>query len=379
MDIGNTPTRIDAGQASRKKRHLEVCLEREEVETGGPLFDQVRFIHDAAPELDLASIDTTAEFLGYRVSLPLFVSCMTGGTAMGARVNRELAAAAQALRIPLGLGSISILLSDEDAFPDFHVKSLASDVPVIANIGATRLRDTPPRIVEDLLDRLEVQALAVHLNPGQELFQDEGDRDFRGVVDAIRAFAERSPYPLIVKETGFGLSPALVGRLLDAGVRYVDVAGAGGTNWAMVESLRGEAAHAPDIGLFADWGIPTALLLAALARAQASGAGLGGVRLRGRVLASGGIRNAAHVAKSVALGATLAGMALPIIREAVAGGRDAVAASIRALRRDLAAIMLLVGAKDLASLSATPVWFSPSFNAEIESFLAAAVPELGRS
>lgn len=367
MDIGNTLSRTSADQARRKTRHLEVCLDRPEVETGDPLFDQVHFIHQGLPELDFASIDTSTEFLGHRVALPLFISCMTGGSAMGARVNRELALAAQALRIPLGLGSISILLSDTEAFTDFHVKGLAPEVPVMANIGAVRLRDTPFAVVEGLLDRLEVQAVVVHLNPGQELFQDEGDRDFRGVLDAIRAFAERSSYPVLVKETGFGLSPLTASRLLQSGVRYVDVAGSGGTNWAMVETLRGEAGRAPDIGSFADWGTPTALLLAALGRSPLNGDGTGG----SRILASGGIRNAGHLAKSIALGAALAGMALPMVRSVVSGGRDAVVETVKALRRDLAAMMLLVGAKDVAALSKTSLWFSPAFSASLESFLLA--------
>lgn len=381
MDIASTPTKIKLNSERRKARQLEVCLERADVETGDTLFGEVRFIHQALSELDLKAIDTTTEFLGFPVALPLFVSCMTGGTAVGKRANRELAMAAQALRIPLGLGSISILFSDDDAFDDFHVKPLARDVPVIANIGAVRLRDTPFGLVEALLDRLEVQALAVHLNPAQELFQEDGDRDFRGAFDAIRRFAEKSKYPVVVKETGFGISPALVARLLEAGVRYVDVAGSGGTNWAMVESLRGESERSPGIDPYLDWGIPTALLLAALRKpssaggvGKGSGAGSGGAgQARGtsRILASGGIRDASHVAKSIALGAALAGMALPLIRTVVAEGQVGVVEFVHKLHRDLRALMLLVGAGNVAELASTPVWFSPGFQAALESFTRA--------
>ena len=367
MDTENTLSRISEVTERRKSRHLEVCLDRAEVETGDTLFSGVHFIHQALSELRLEDIDTSTEFLGHRVSLPLFISCMTGGTAAGARANRELALAAQELRIPLGLGSISILFSDDDAVRDFHVKDLAPDVPVMANIGAVRLRDTPFAELEGLLDRLEVQALVVHLNPAQELLQDEGDRDFRGVLDAIRSFTDKSSYPVIVKETGFGIRPNVAVRLFEAGAAYVDVAGSGGTNWAMVEALRGESLQRPDIGSYLDWGIPTGLLLAAYARSPS----LGRMRTASRVLSSGGIRNAGHLAKSMALGAALAGMALPVIRAVAVGGRGAVVDLVKDLRRDLVAMMLLVGAKDLAALASTPLWFSPDFTASLESFLRA--------
>jgi isopentenyl-diphosphate delta-isomerase type 2 len=369
MDIASTPTKIKVDFERRKAKQLEVCLDRADVETGDTLFGDVHFIHQALSELDLKTIDTTTDFLGFPLALPLFISCMTGGTAVGKRANRELAMAAQALRIPLGLGSISILFSDEDAFDDFHVKPLARDVPVIANIGAVRLRDTPFGLVEALLDRLEVQALAVHLNPAQELFQEDGDRDFRGAFDAIRRFAEKSKYPVVVKETGFGISPSLVSLLLEAGVSYVDVAGAGGTNWAMVESLRGGSERSPGIDPYLDWGIPTALILAALRKVPPSGGA-------SRILASGGVRDASHVAKSIALGAALAGMALPLIRTVVAEGQAGVVEFVHRLHRDLRALMLLVGAGNVAELAKRPVWFSASFQAALESFSQA---EGGRS
>ena len=225
---------------SRKEEHLTLCTDpsRYQVEGGGAGFEGVRFIHDAMPEIADDELDTSVEFLSRKIALPFFISCMTGGSEGGFRANKALAAAAQELGIPVGLGSIRILLRTPDLFPHFHLKPLAPDVPVIANIGAVQVRDGGMDELLALLEKLEVQALAVHLNPGQELFQPGGDRDFRGVKDALARLMERCPLPVIVKETGFGIMPCHVRELLKTGAAYVDLAGGGGTNWISVESYR---------------------------------------------------------------------------------------------------------------------------------------------
>jgi isopentenyl-diphosphate delta-isomerase type 2 len=367
MAIVNTPP---GTPSSRKETHLTICTDpsRFQVEgsapaaygNGGAGFDGVRFIHSALPELSAEHLDTSVSFLGAKVALPFFISCMTGGSEGGFTANKRLAAAAAALRIPVGIGSIRVLISDAELFPHFNIKPLARDVPLLANIGAVQVRDLGVPAVMSVVQRLEAQALVVHLNPGQELFQPEGDRDFRGVKDAIRTLCDRSPVPVIVKETGFGIRPRLAGELLEAGAAYVDVAGAGGTNWVTVESYRLPEREKLIAAEFSDWGIPTALLLAATGAA------------RGRILASGGLRTGMDAAKALALGAELAGFALPVIRAVVQGGTDAVVDLFRAMERSLKTVMLLTGCTTISELrTGTAIWYEPGFAAAVDSFTRA--------
>ena len=320
----------------------------------------MRFAHDALPEIAEHDLDTSETFLGARIALPFFISCMTGGSEGGFKANRQLAAAAQELRIPVGLGSIRVLLENPALFPHFHVKPLAPDVPVLANISAVQVRDGEIPALMSLVQRLEAQALVVHLNTGQELFQPEGDRDFRGLKQAIARLCEQCPLPVIVKETGFGIVPPLVRELLRAGAAYVDLAGAGGTNWITVESYRLSTEERAAAAEFADWGVPTAVLLAACRTG------------RDRVLASGGIRSGMDAAKAVAMGAALAGMALPAIRAVTAGGTEAVVKMFRRLEKTLRTVMLLTGSRTTADLRRGTVWLEPAFAASVESFERAA-------
>ena len=343
----------------RKEKHLTICTDpsRFPVEGGDAGFSGVRFVHNALPEAAEAELDTTESFLGQRVALPFFISCMTGGSEGGFKANRRLAAAAQELRIPVGLGSIRVLLENPDLFPHFHVKSIAPDVPVLANISAVQVRDGDIPALLAVVQRLEAQALVVHLNVGQELFQPEGDRDFRGLKQAIARLCEASRLPVIVKETGFGIVPSLVRELLRIGVAYVDLAGAGGTNWVTVESYRVPQEQRRVAQEFADWGVPTALLLAGCRTS------------RDRLLASGGIRGGMDAAKAIAMGAVLAGMALPVIRAVVSGGAEAVVKLYRRLEKTLRIVMLMTGSRTTADLRRGTVWLDPALSSSVESFL----------
>ncbi|HVO39662.1 MAG TPA: type 2 isopentenyl-diphosphate Delta-isomerase [Spirochaetia bacterium] len=349
------------GSEPRKERHLAICTDpsRFSIEGAGAGFEGVRFVHNALPELAQSELDTSVEFLDRTVRLPFLISCMTGGSEGGFRANQDLARAAEELGIPVGLGSVRVLLENPDLFPQFNVKPLAPSVPVLANIGAVQLRDRDREPLYELLRRLEAQALVVHLNPGQELFQPEGDRDFRGVKVAVARACEESPVPVIVKETGFGIAPSLARELLDAGASYVDLAGAGGTNWITVESYRLQGREKETASVFAEWGIPTAVLLASFGGGQ------------DRLIASGGIRTGVDAAKALALGAELAGFALPVIREVVAGGADAVVSLFRSLERSLRAAMLLTGSRDIAALRRGTTWHEPGFAASVDAFLRA--------
>jgi isopentenyl-diphosphate delta-isomerase type 2 len=315
-------------------------------------------VHRALPELAAGQIDTTCRFLEHDLRLPLFISCMTGGSEEGLEVNRELARAAQASGLPVGLGSFRVLFEHPERAAQFQLKGLAPQVPVLANLGAQEVRDRPQAEIFEWLRRLEVQALVVHLNAGQEFFQPEGERDFRGLKQAIARLCERSPVPVIVKETGFGILPSAVRELLDAGAAYVDLAGAGGTNWIRVEAYRLAGEQRAAAEEFADWGLPTAVLLGAL-------------RGNERVLASGGLRSGLDAAKAVALGARLAGMALPFVRAVSTGGAEAVIGLVRQLELSFRAAMLLTGSRTLQDLRRGVLWEDPAFTAAVQSLQAA--------
>jgi isopentenyl-diphosphate delta-isomerase type 2 len=251
------------------------------------------------------------------------------------------------------MGSIRILFRQPDRFADFHLRPLAPDVPLFSNLGAQqlveeRLRDNYQSLNE-WNKRLEVDAQVIHLNPGQELYQDDGDRDFRGIKDTLEDFIARSPRPVIVKETGFGIAPDEADWLLKAGATYLDTAGAGGTNWLTVEAYRLDQAGYESAEAMREWGWPTALLLAVLGHRK------------GRILASGGLRSGLDLAKSIALGAHAGGFALPVVRAAKVGGADAVVALLNGYARALKTAMVLTSSRSLADLRKAPLDTSRDF------------------
>ena len=340
-----TPT--DGGRtASRKADHLRINLEEDVAAKGVATgFEDYAFEHCALPELDLSDVDPSTEVFGRPIRAPLLISCMIGGTDEAGRLNRLLAAAAQALGVAMGLGSGRILLEDQGVLATFNVRPAAPDVPLFANLGAVQLNkgygvDYCRRLVE----MLRADALTLHLNALQEAVQPEGDVCFAGLLDKITDLCARLETPVIVKEVGWGLAPDVVRRLLDAGVAAVDVAGAGGTSWTEVERLRtAEPWRARVAAAFADWGIPTAECLRQARRAAPDG----------RIFASGGIRTGVDVAKAVALGADLVGIAGPFVR-AAAEGPDSALEFGRELVETLRVAMFSVGARTLADLRRTP-------------------------
>jgi isopentenyl-diphosphate Delta-isomerase len=345
----------EAALAERKKRHLEICLDASHyvVEYGSAWFEHLTLIHTSLPELATEDLDTRTTFLRHQVALPILISSMTGGSDEGYRANKDLARAAQEAGIPVGMGSIRILFRKPEVFEHFYLKKHAPDVPVIANLSAVQLRDLPINDVTELLKRLEVQGLVVHLNPGQELFQTDGDRDFRGLYDTIARYVDMSPVPILVKETGFGIRPAATQALLSLGVEYVNLAGSGGTNWVSVEGYRyDDWGRAPED--FATWGLPTALLLDATPTTS------------GRVIASGGIRSGLDVAKATALGAAMSGIALPFIRAVFDNGVDGVLAKIAELRKSLETAMLLTESRDIPTLQGAPLLRTMEFSHQVE-------------
>ncbi len=359
---GTLDPQISEGDLStRKAQHLDICIRADEyaVESGATGFEHVSFVHRALPEIAMEEVDTGMDFLGYRSRLPLFISSMTGGSAEGYNVNKQLARAAQEAGVPVGMGSIRILFRKPEVLDHFRLKELAPDVPVFANIGGVQLRDMEHASIIEMVKRLEVDALAVHLNPGQELFQPDGDRDFRGVLDGIERFCRASPVPVMVKETGFGISPSLVRELLKRGAAFVNIAGSGGTNWVRVESHRLPAEVREAAEEFDTWGLPTAVVLAALEGET------------DRVLASGGMRTGLDLAKATAMGARLSGFALPMVRAVTEGGVDGVLGYIEHLETVLRNAMVLTGSRTLTDLRRCRLMRSRSFSDAVASLRSA--------
>ncbi len=303
----------------RKAEHLRIAAGPGVQHSGGSGLDAVVLRHRALPGRDLDAVDLTTELLGARLAAPLVVSAMTGGTAEAETVNRGLARAAAEHGIALVLGSGRALLDEPGLLSTY--RSAARPPLLLANLGVVQLadRDAAPRLVE----LLGADGLSIHLNPIQEAVQPEGQPDFGAAIEQIAAIVARlAPLPVVVKEVGFGMDGADVAALRDAGVAAVDVAGSGGTNWALVEGLRDPAANAV-AQAFAGWGVPTAQALVE-ARAVAPELAL---------IASGGVRDGVDVARCLALGAVAAGLARPLLIAAQEGrAEDAIAVLVRQVR-----------------------------------------------
>jgi isopentenyl-diphosphate delta-isomerase len=329
---------------SRKQQHVEITLTKDvrfRRKTTG--LERFEFVHNALPELNLSEIDTHLEFLGRRISLPIMVSCMTGGYAHAIVINRHLAEVCESHGIAMGVGSQRQAIESTEFHRSFRVvREVAPTIPVVGNIGAAevaRLRDAAP--LERLVDLIQADGFAVHLNPLQEMLQPEGTPAFRGVLDGIGLLVKRLPVPVIVKEIGAGLSSLVVRRLIEAGVRYIDVAGAGGTSWAGVEAIRGRD---PSFGkAFWDWGIPTA-------DAVQQAAGLRREGLSFTLIASGGISSGLDVAKCIALGADLTASARPMLLALEGGGTKKLGALIDRWSRELRGVMFLTGSARIDDL-----------------------------
>jgi isopentenyl-diphosphate delta-isomerase len=324
--------------AVRKAEHLRIAAGAGVEHAAGTGLDRVRLRHRALPERDLAEVSLETRLLGAPLEAPLVVSAMTGGTDEAGEINRRLARAAAEAGIALVLGSGRRLLDDPALLRTYRPEPMERPPLLLANLGAAQLREPEgPERAERLVELLDADGLSVHLNPLQEAIQPEGQPDFRGVLAGIAGAVRRlAPRPVVVKEVGFGLDPADVEALAVAGVAAVDVAGAGGTNWALIEGRRDPAAGAV-AGAFADWGLPTAdALRAACAAAPAL-----------PVIASGGLRDGVEAAKCLALGAAAAGLARPFL---VAARADRARSAVQAVVRQLRIAVWAAGAGSAAEL-----------------------------
>ncbi|KZL47757.1 MULTISPECIES: type 2 isopentenyl-diphosphate Delta-isomerase [Cyanophyceae] len=295
---------------ARKAEHLRVCLEEDvscqQVTSG---FERYRFTHNCLPEINRSDINLQTSFLGKTVGAPVLISSMTGGTELAKLVNTRLATIAQRYRLAMGVGSQRIVIEQPHLASTFAVRSFAPDILLLANLGAVQLNyGCGLNDCLHLVNSLQADALILHLNPLQECVQSRGDTNFAGLLAKIAQLCEQLPVPVVVKEVGNGISAPMAQKLMDAGVAAIDVAGAGGTSWAKVESQRAEDDQQRRLGqTFGDWGLPTADCLNSI-RAIAPTFPL---------IASGGLLNGLDVAKAIALGADLAGLARPFLAAAV--------------------------------------------------------------
>lgn len=333
--------------SKRKANHINIALKNDiAFRFKKTCFELYEFEHNALPELNANSIDTSVKFLGKKLSFPFMVSCMTGGFLGAEKINGLLATACNEFSVALGVGSQRQALENSNYIKSFTiVRKNAPDIPIVGNIGAAEIvsiKDVSP--IQKLVDAIQADAFAVHLNPLQEFLQPEGQTNFTGVLKGIENLVKKLSVPIIVKEIGAGISPSVAQKLINAGVRIIDTAGAGGTSWAGIEIIRRKDASLTDT--FWDWGIPTADSII-------------GVRKLSKkiiIIGSGGIRSGLDIAKALALGANIAASATPILKALKQSGEQGIIDILNLWKTELRGVMFLVGAKNIETLKKTKIY-----------------------
>jgi isopentenyl-diphosphate delta-isomerase len=327
----------------RKGQHITLCRDEDvEASDRDAGFAEWKFRPKTLPEMDWDDIATRRSFLGRTFDWPIMIPGMTGGLTQGAEINHRLARAAAAFNIPMGVGSQRVALDHPEYGRVFEIKREVPGVFLIGNIGIAQL--TGPDALDKCrraVEMIEADALAIHANVLQEVLQVEGDHVFRGLKDTILTIASKLGRPVILKEVGVGVDPETASELLSGGLAAIDIGGKGGTSWGYIESLRSSSSLVKSIGrTFRDFGIPTAHALREL-RTQCPSAPL---------IATGGIRDGLDIAKAVALGATMAGVGLPLFRAALES-QESVERLLMTLGEGLKTTMICVGARELDQLA----------------------------
>lgn len=329
----------------RKKEHVELSVNHQAAYEKGAGFERYDFVHNALPEINVSEVDLTARLLGREFSFPLFISSMTGGYSEAGAINTIIAEFCENEHLPFGVGSQRIMLEEPDQVESFSVvRSHAPTAFIAANIGGAQLigglEESKTRA---MIDSIQADAVIVHLNPLQELMQPEGDRNFMGIEKGIAGLVEKVECPVIVKETGAGISAQAAQRLLDIGVSVIDVAGAGGTSWSKVENLREN--QTDPMHEFDDWGLSTVECIRQVDSLRTN--------YSFELIASGGIRSAFDILKAIALGSDFTASAQPVIKAIVEGGSDSLYALFQNWKKQAGYILTLIGCENLENLNSS--------------------------
>jgi isopentenyl-diphosphate delta-isomerase len=317
----------------RKLKHLETCLTKD-VEIGNAGFGDVYLVHNAFPEINYDEVDTSVEFFGKKLDVPLIINSMTGGHPVAGKINRQLAKVAEKKHIGFALGSQRAMLEDKNLTETYQVRDVAPNVLLFGNIGITKLNDYSISQIEEMLSETGADALFVHLNPAQELFQAKPDVNYSRCFEKLRHLCKHLNYPVIAKEVGDGFCREAALSLQQAGVKALSVDGYGGTNWVRVDGL----ISGKDTTLYETWGIPTACSI------LESKVGL-------PIIAAGGIRSGLDMAKAIALGADVCGIALPILKCIYDDGSGKLLENyIDTRKEELKKTMFLTNSPDIISL-----------------------------
>ncbi|MBI5534933.1 MAG: type 2 isopentenyl-diphosphate Delta-isomerase [Deltaproteobacteria bacterium] len=351
----------DSPIARRKNEHVALALgQGAGFQSTRTLLDQVQLIHDPLPELSLEQVDTSVQLFGRSLRFPLVIAAMTGGSSQTGEINKQLASIAQERGYGFGLGSQRAMLAAPSLADSYRVRDVAPDVLLLGNIGVNQARDLPTTAVRKLVDEVGADAMCVHMNPAQEVVQPEGDHDFRGAIGTFARLVQELGCPVIAKETGCGVSLSAARRLRAAGVMHIDVSGAGGTSWVAIEAMRAQGTQQQVGELLREWGIPTAASLAMVRKARVE-----------TIIATGGISTGLDIARAIALGASVAGIARPVLQALSRDGRGGAVALLEAIEAQLRATMLLVGASNLRQLASTPRIIGP----DLERWMASGPAE----
>jgi isopentenyl-diphosphate delta-isomerase len=328
--------------SQRKNEHIELCLTDKvafkEKTTG---FEKYEFEHYAITEVDITNINLHTKFFNKKVNYPFLISCMTGGTSKAEDINAQLSVAANQLNIPLGVGSQRQALENKDYHKSYKIiRQNAPKIPILGNIGASQISAFKKfDQVKYLVDLVEANVMVIHVNPLQELLQKHGQPDFKGFLKKIEKLVRFLNIPVVVKEVGAGISKKAAERLLDAGVKGIDVAGAGGTSWAGVEILRNKGNYSNG---FWNWGLPTAFCIKEINKLKK--------KYKFVLIGSGGIYNAFDVAKALSLGADFAASARLILQTLYKNGVEGVVNLVEEWFDTVRKIMFLTGSGSLTDL-----------------------------
>ncbi|MEK7432664.1 MAG: type 2 isopentenyl-diphosphate Delta-isomerase [Cyanobacteriota bacterium] len=326
----------------RKKDHIDICVNKDvQFDKLSSGFDSFYLEHNSLPEINFEDIDLSINLLGKKLSAPIFVSSMTGGLEQGKKINTNLAKACQKLNLAMGLGSQRIIIEMPESLESFQIRDVAPDIFLFANVGAVQLNyGYGEKEINYIIESVQANALFFHLNPLQEAIQPEGDKNFSNLVSKIDDIAKKIKYPVFLKETGCGISKKTAQILNNTSISGIDIAGGGGTSWALIESYRAKYPLQSKIGeTFRNWGIPTAKSLIEVKENTNNKV----------IFASGGIKSGIDICKAIILGADAVGIAYPLL-EASLESSEAVEEKLKQYIEELKISMFCLGVKSIEEL-----------------------------